>query len=207
MRTKLFLLLLSITVCNVCPVQAEPDDGTYKDYERFLKIDLDTIKDFSDPPSIRKIRKPAGTKSGAITDADDSASTAHKPANYMDDFSGSEFQTPTFMDADFGRHSYRDDFRTRLYSDRSDRDRIEDQDRDRRDDSYRKLTDVDRRRIETWKEITSSTADLIGDWVPSTPDPTSNGAFGLGADNGAPVPYNLNGHPDPERKLPWAKGN
>jgi hypothetical protein len=41
------------------------------------------------------------------------------------------------------------------------------------------------------------------DWVPSDPDDTSNGAFGLLDGNGRPVPYHLNGHPDLERGMPW----
>jgi hypothetical protein len=46
--------------------------------------------------------------------------------------------------------------------------------------------------------------DLIGDWVPSKPDPTDNGGFSHPHDNGKPVPYTLNGHPDLQRKVPWA---
>jgi hypothetical protein len=46
--------------------------------------------------------------------------------------------------------------------------------------------------------------DLIGDWVPSKPDPTDNGGFTHAHDNGKPVPYTLNGHPDLQRKVPWA---
>lgn len=57
-----------------------------------------------------------------------------------------------------------------------------------------------------WKDFIY-TPEILLDWVPTTPDPTSMGAFGLDPDNGSPVPYNLNGYPDLERKLPWAKGN
>jgi hypothetical protein len=55
---------------------------------------------------------------------------------------------------------------------------------------------------EDWRRLTEVHYSLQ-DWVPNTPDPTSNGGFGKEPDNGRPVPYHLNGHPDPERKLPW----
>ncbi|MDR3615712.1 MAG: hypothetical protein P4L53_19295 [Candidatus Obscuribacterales bacterium] len=41
------------------------------------------------------------------------------------------------------------------------------------------------------------------DWVPSAPDATSNGGFGLLDGNGRPVPYHLNGHPNLQRGMPW----
>jgi hypothetical protein len=41
------------------------------------------------------------------------------------------------------------------------------------------------------------------DWVPSPPDGTSNGGFGLLNGNGRPVPYHLNGHPNLQRGMPW----
>jgi hypothetical protein len=54
-----------------------------------------------------------------------------------------------------------------------------------------------------WARLTKP-QDLIGDWVPSKPDPTANGGFSHPHDNGKPVPYTLNGHPDLQRKVPWA---
>ena len=47
----------------------------------------------------------------------------------------------------------------------------------------------------------------VMDWVPSNPDGTSNGAFGLLDGNGRPVPYHLNGFPNLQRKFPWDLGN
>ncbi len=63
--------------------------------------------------------------------------------------------------------------------------------------------DLEEKRI--FKELTAPIPGMLHDWVPSDPDPIWNGGFINEADNGSPVPYRLNGHVDPERKLPWEK--
>lgn len=55
-----------------------------------------------------------------------------------------------------------------------------------------------------WKKL--GTPDYrFRESVPDKIDPTSSGGFGTSPDNGAPVPYNLNGHVDIERGRPWEK--
>jgi hypothetical protein len=44
--------------------------------------------------------------------------------------------------------------------------------------------------------------ELTGDWVPGKIDLTSNGGFSIEPFNGSPVPYDLNGHVDPQRGKP-----
>lgn len=44
---------------------------------------------------------------------------------------------------------------------------------------------------------------LPGDWLPSKLDPLNNGGFTISDDNGAPVPYKLNGHVDLQRAPAW----
>ena len=48
--------------------------------------------------------------------------------------------------------------------------------------------------------------DLL-DWVPNDADRLHNGGFGKAPDNGAPVPYKLNGHVGIERGYPWDPDN
>lgn len=44
--------------------------------------------------------------------------------------------------------------------------------------------------------------DLAGDWVPDSINLTCNGGFEIAPNNGAPVPYRLNGHVDIQRGRP-----
>jgi hypothetical protein len=44
--------------------------------------------------------------------------------------------------------------------------------------------------------------ETAGDWVPDKINLTANGGFGVEPENGSPVPYDLNGHVDPERGKP-----
>jgi hypothetical protein len=52
------------------------------------------------------------------------------------------------------------------------------------------------------KERSGPVRDLPGDWVPDKLDPVSNGGFEISPENGAPVPYRLNGHVDIQRGRP-----
>jgi hypothetical protein len=56
---------------------------------------------------------------------------------------------------------------------------------------------------ENLNERTGPVHELPGDWVPDKIDVTSNGGFTTSPDNGAPVPYRLNGHIDVQRGRPW----
>jgi hypothetical protein len=134
--------------------------------------------------------------------------------NLNDSFDGSEFNASTFMDTDFSMSSFRDLFGPNDHPPDSDdptkRDRDHDDHDDRADHRRDPLSMVDRRRKEkedmdkmAYKRFVKPVYFLPGDWVPSGLDPTWNGGFTTGPDNGSPVPYRLNGHVNLERGLPW----
>lgn len=164
-----------------------------------------TDRDRSSTTGIDPIKLRLSNPKPPVEIAKNLAGQTYNSSNLPDNgnkWDGSEFQTPSYMDSNFGRQSYRDSFQTKSYfsvrwdeSDLSPARRTADKRKDAADD----------RRKELWRDLTRSTA--IGDWVPSPADPTDNGGFGLGQDNGAPVPYNLNGFPNVQRKLPWQAGN
>ncbi|MBX9695735.1 MAG: hypothetical protein K2Z81_25345 [Cyanobacteria bacterium] len=71
------------------------------------------------------------------------------------------------------------------------------------DDDMLVPLDADVEEMRIFKDLTAPIPGMLQDWVPSKPDPISNGGFINEDGNGRPVPYRLNGHLDPERKLPW----
>lgn len=134
-----------------------------------------------------------------------------------DRFDGSEFQKKTFIDTDFRKQSFVDLGAVRRRSDTR-----PDDDAARAKDLFGKSAD-DRtsyfyarekmkrdlreklRDDKIKKDLMKPNPDALHDWVPRAPDPIHNGSFEREPDNGTPVPYHLNGHPDFERKLPWAE--
>jgi len=92
-------------------------------------------------------------------------------------------------------------------------DRIAKKDKEEEKEKAEKERDEDRelvKRREERKEVFDKLTDrpyFVMDWVPSDPDSTSNGGFGILNGNGRPVPYNLNGFPNVQRILPWEIGN
>lgn len=54
-------------------------------------------------------------------------------------------------------------------------------------------------------EIKGPIQEMPWDWLPDKFDPLDNGGFSTSPDNGSPVPYRLNGHPDLEKGRPWDK--
>ncbi|MBC7997069.1 MAG: hypothetical protein IAF58_03960 [Leptolyngbya sp.] len=139
-----------------------------------------------------------------------------------DRFDGSEFKKQSYIDSDFRRNPFRDLYKSNLTPpDQSDLRRRSDSKRDD-DDKENDADDVEKTRkhladrlrkkdmardLRDWREVTKPIPYLLHDWVPASPDPIHNGGFVKMPDNGSPVPYRLNGHMDPERNLPWAKGD
>lgn len=119
-------------------------------------------------------------------------------------FAQSEYAPEDFIDTDFTGEKFRDalDASERLKERVDVPTELKSVDWDR---ALIRLTlrDDDRRLHE--RELLKPIENNLLDWVPSPPDPLDNGGFTLGAFNGAPVPYHLNGHPDFERTYPWDK--
>lgn len=196
-RDDFLVLLALVLLTNINAVFAQelpsfPKMYDEKRFDRFLDLTFGEKK-----------HKPRDN-SDTTYDADDGTSSRNG-FSFGDRFDGSEYGASKFMDSDFGRQSYRDNFTTlpytgaAMYKNRVDTALI-DLKKDRLDPD-------DDRRARLWKELTSTPPGMLQDWVPSKPDPTASGSFGLGADNGAPVPYTLNGFPDLQRGLPSPKGN
>ncbi len=142
---------------------------------------------------------------------------ARQSRSLYDPLDGSEFAKKTFMDTDFRKQSFTD---LKISKRRSDtrpdddgprtRDMFGKSDDDRTADFYRRskerrdLREKERDK-EIWMDLKKPIPYVLLDWVPRPADPIHNGGFEREADNGHPVPYHLNGHPDFERKLPWAE--
>lgn len=132
-----------------------------------------------------------------------------------DRFDGSEFSKKTFIDTDFRKENFSDLSKTRHRSDtRPDDDAARSKDLfgknadERMSDFYRReemkrdLREKDRD-MKIWRELMKPIPNMLLDWVPDKPNPLHNGGFEKEPDNGFPVPYHLNGHPNFERKVPW----
>lgn len=136
-------------------------------------------------------------------------------------FDGSEFNAPSFQDADFGRHSFIDLLlksppkarKKELFADdhspANDKDKDKDRDKDHQDaitiheEARRKREKPDDKHgYEELMELLASPEVGPNDWVPDKLDPLDNGGFTTSPDNGSPVPYRLNGHVDLERDTP-----
>lgn len=137
---------------------------------------------------------------------------ARQMRSLYDKFDGSEFQKKTFIDTDFRKQSFVDLSARKKTDGRPDDDGVRTKDLfsvddDKREDDYyarrkarRDLREKERD-IKMWRHLMRPIPVL--DWVPSAPDPIHMGAFEREPDNGTPVPYHLNGHPNFERGLPW----
>jgi len=156
--------------------------------------------------ALRRLRQKAEIKERELQDDD----------SLYDRFDGSEFKKKTFIDTDFRKESYTD-----LSTANSRRDTRPDDEAVRAKDLFGKTADERSREYyakekekrdlrehdrdrNVWLHLTKPIPDMLNDWVPSKADPIHNGAFEREPDNGTPVPYHLNGHPDFQRKLPWA---
>ena len=145
------------------------------------------------------------TRTLAATDASGPPPQHDQSPNKYD---GSEFNANTFIDTPFDKQTYREQSRVSKIMDRSpkaggesSRSAHGEEGVEASEGEDKKL---DRRNIsELLGERTGPVHELAGDWVPDKIDPTTNGGFGVSPENGAPVPYRLNGHVDIERGKPW----
>lgn len=132
---------------------------------------------------------------------------------------GDDDDKPDAMQADGGDIDKKTNKDEKITVDRDDRDRSE-----RWQMGGRKITllddgdDDDRRHLDaddkqkdrgvirgSLGEIKGPIQEMPWDWLPDKFDPLDNGGFSTSPDNGSPVPYRLNGHPDLERGRPWDK--
>lgn len=162
------------------------------------------------------LQKPFELKKSSNTAANTSDGSCSKAPAIYDGFNGSQFSGSRFIDTDFGKRSYRDDFVTlpgarshaapmRHYYENGSADSAEAAFRKRHYDQSQAKS-IEKRQSGLWKESMLPVLGNLGDWVPALPDPMDNGSFSSAPDNGYPVPYRLNGHLNFERKYPWKKG-
>lgn len=120
-----------------------------------------------------------------------------------DDYSGSQFNPPDFSGTDFRKSSFDDldrDMRKFDSSDGADHLYVVDE-LDMPGHSLEAAKEKARREFE---DISHRDRVMPGsDWAPSKLDPLDNGGFTTADDNGAPVPYKLNGHVDWQRRPAW----
>jgi hypothetical protein len=115
--------------------------------------------------------------------------------NPTDGSKSSEFDRSEFKREDFATHDFdKNDYRQ--IEERGDKMGISKEVKD--DVSHRANRDQDKDQ----KKVSEPVHELAGDWVPDKIDATNNGGFGVAPDNGAPLPYNLNGHIDLQRERP-----
>jgi hypothetical protein len=129
-------------------------------------------------------------------------------ADDTEKFDGSEFNATTFTDPSLSKHSLNDmDSAANRLRKKFERDldtsRPSPRERDiagGEDEEYRDR--AGERAAFRKEEKFGAILDIAGDWVPNKIDPTSNGGFSIEPFNGTPVPYELNGHVDPNRGSP-----
>jgi hypothetical protein len=218
---KLFAALLVILPCTTGGVYADPiiDEANAKDVEVGTLPDkggdsqsrVDYLRDAE--RERKEIRDRREDKEAALD------AKARQARSLYDPFDGSEFKKRTFIDTDFRKQSFTDLGAVKRRSDTR-----PDDDAARARDLFGKTAD-DRtsyfyarekmkrdlrekfRDDKIWKDLTKPNPDALHDWVPKGPELIHNGGFEREPDNGTPVPYHLNGHPDFQRRLPWAEGS
>lgn len=125
-------------------------------------------------------------------------------------FSGDEFNASGFNDSDFRKEDFRDLFKRQSIGENCFELINRAADRNSRvlsdDASGRERTNHHKIESAAFRDLARPVYFMPGDWVPSALDQLSNGGFTTPPDNGAPVPYTLNGHVDYQRKLPWQDG-
>lgn len=119
------------------------------------------------------------------------------------DFEDTDFSKNAFDSLDKEMRKFKDDMRKSLLESKDD-DKDKDKDVDYLPEDYdpTKLT----KRSDDYKDFSRMIKmkhEMPGDWVPSKLDPLNNGGFTISDDNGAPVPYKLNGHVDFQREPAW----
>jgi hypothetical protein len=182
-RAKLLLLtalaLVSVLTPNAAPIWAAEDheraDGPPSDEDEKAERTIDKDK------------------------ADDSNQDKLKLDNRFD---GSQFNPPSFVDTDFSGESFIDLLLKSKPKKREHKPELDDL--KLLDKLDRKERHKDERDDEEYRIIFAPPPQVKpNDWLPSGVDPLWNGGFTTPPDNGAPVPYHLNGHVDIERGRPW----
>lgn len=221
---KMATLALLLWLGTAYGVQADPfDDLMTKDKDDEYSPSSSSSSDKSvDPQSkldfrreeereIKELRKRREAKDAELD------FKARQSRSLYDPLDGSEFNKKTFMDTDFRKQSFTDLSISKRRSDtRPDddgprtRDLFGKSDDDRTADYYRRAKErrdlrEKERDKKIWLDLKKPIPYVLLDWVPRAADPIHNGGFEREADNGTPVPYHLNGHPDFERKLPWSE--
>ncbi|MBX9952907.1 MAG: hypothetical protein K2Y39_27285 [Candidatus Obscuribacterales bacterium] len=214
-----FLSSLLILFGTISGVTADPliDDANSKDVETGTRPDkggddLSRVDYLREDERERKEMRDRREEKQEVLDQ-----RARQTRSLYDPYDGSEFSKKTFIDTDFRKQSFVDLGAVKRRSDTR-----PDDDAARAKDLFGKTAD-DRtsyfyarekmkrdlreklRDDKIKKDLMKPNPDALHDWVPRPPDPIHNGSFEREPDNGTPVPYHLNGHPDFERKLPWAE--
>lgn len=219
-RFQIFLFLFSLVLCSTTSgAAADPliDDADTKDGEISAPPDrggdslsrVDYLRE--DERQRKEMRDRREEKQEELDQK------VRQTRGLYDRFDGAEFQKKAFIDTDFRKQSFID-----LGAVKRRTDTRPDDDAARAKDLFGKSAD-DRtshfyarekmkrdlreklRDDRIKKDLMKPNPDALHDWVPRPPDPIHNGSFEREPDNGTPVPYHLNGHPDFERKLPWAE--
>lgn len=142
--------------------------------------------------------------------SDDDSKSFGKRKTLDDNYDGSQFNSPDFAGTDFSKSTFDDlDKEMRKFDDRSNSERNEGRGDqlfivDEMDKPRRHLDKQREKARERFLDLSHRDDVMPGaDWAPSKMDPESNGGFGTPDDNGSPVPYHLNGHPDLQRRPAW----
>lgn len=217
---RISLLSLSMAVlCTISGASADPiiDEATASDVEVGTSPDkggdtqsrVDYLKDAERERKEIRERRDARREELEMK--------ARHTRSLYDPFDGSEFKKKTFIDTDFRKQSFTDLGAVKHRSDTrpdDDASRTKDLFGKTADDrtSYFYAREKKKRDLREklrddliMKDLTKAIPGVLHDWVPKGPDPMHNGGFEREEDNGHPVPYHLNGHPDFQRKLPWAE--
>ena len=228
------LLCLSFIVGTTYSANADAFSDMFGDYGGYFKTNMERRKDDDDRRRLLESREEEERDDDMTKDSSNengNAPTTGKRNNKdsyqskddwipRDDkastFTGATFDPSTFIDTDFSRQSFMDSLKMKPPPDNNSKPLLtahvattndgggSASEKPVDESDMQKALNVD---ADTWKELMTPIRSLFGDWVPSPPDPTAMGSFGLSQGNGRPVPYRLNGHVDMERGVPWEPGH
>ncbi len=193
-----------VTASMYACVPALADDDESIDFFNFKNADFFSIDDKrTEAEKKRKKEEEREDEQRRKLDEKESNNrpTTNPKHNWQESFVDTDFGMHTFQDLDINdlnalaamRPDLRDDDRKRSDVDH-------DVDKTDRDDYRKRMKDDDYRRF---RDLTAPIDGMFHDWVPSKPDRGQNGAFTMAPDNGSVVPYKLNGWVEIQRKLPW----
>jgi hypothetical protein len=137
---------------------------------------------------------------------------AQEHSEEEDRFDGSEFNAPTFKDHNLDKESYKDlrlagesggtANKENIFSrEEGSPKRKKHEEKDIAAAGENDSNGSGKKKLEVLEKL-PPISDLPSEWVPSGIDLTSNGGFSIAPNNGAPVPYRLNGHVEIQRGSP-----